>query len=198
MANNCWNHARIKGNKSALDEIENRISDSTDAADYGGNRNFWWESFKEFFKGMEYDFTSNNVYKEFGSKWFVCNVERWSDTELILSGDSANSPVCSFLEKISESFYVSVEHTYEEQGTGFGGWFECSNGEVTRDEQVSYIEFIDTEDPGRAFEEIFFTVEDGIFKNEEDVKESYGKDYDLLTEDQKNRIREFFNTKKKI
>lgn len=195
MANHCWNHARITGRKAELDLIEQRIERE---AKKSPDHILWWDTFKNIIPKGYFDFESNNVYEEFGSKWFSPNVERETDESLVVSGDSAWSPVNEFFRKISKVFNVHIDQTYEEPGMNFGGWFECRNGKVTRDDQVSYLFFINTEDPGRAFEEIFFTVEDGIFKNEEDVKENYGKDYDLLTEDQKNRIREFFNTKKKI
>lgn len=193
MANHCWNHARITGSKSKLDEIERRIKDSTDAVDYYGQSNFWWEPFKEFFKGMEYDFTSLDVYKEFGAKWFSCNVERWSDTELILSGDSAWSPVCPFLLKISESFYVDIEHTFEESGCDIGGWFNCSNGNVTRDEAATYMYFIEKEDPGRGFEEAAYRIECGYYDSLDGFIKKHRKEYELFKDHHKRALKDLFN-----
>jgi len=51
---------------------------------------------------------------------------------------SAWSPPCEFFLKLSEVYGLTIESDYEEPGCDFAGYYNCTNGKVTRDEQYSY------------------------------------------------------------
>jgi len=186
MANHCWNHARITGAKDSLDRIEKAISKAK------GEESLWFDTFKKVFDGINIEF-SNDTYEEFGSKWFDCNIERESEHDLVISGDSAWSPVSPLFLKLSKCFNVSIESDYEESGCDFGGWFECSNGLVTRDEHTTWLLFCDMNDPGRAFEIIMDNIKDEVYDSyEEWLEEEDDAVVERLTDSQKKQIKDEF------
>lgn len=160
MANHCYNYARVTGAKDSLDRIEAAIKKALS----GDVNHLWWESFKKVFDGIDVEW-GDDTYDEFGSKWFDADMERESDNDLIISGDSAWSPVSAFFLKLSKYFNVEVESEYEESGCDFGGWFECKNGDVTRDDTTSWLMYCDINDPGRAFEVIMENIQDGVWES---------------------------------
>jgi len=147
----------VSGAKDSLDRIEAAINKAKNG------EHLWWETFKKVFDGIPIDY-SEDTYEEFGSKWFDCEMERWTDNQLIISGDSAWSPVSAFFLKLSKYFNVTIESDYEESGCDFGGWFECKNGEVLRDEHTTWLMYCDINDPGRAFEVIIDNIKDGVYE----------------------------------
>lgn len=187
MANHCYNYASVSGAKDSLDKLEQAIAIAKGDADH-----LWWESFKSVFPNKKYQ--TNDVYTEFGSKWFECEIERDSDYTMTICGDSAWSPVSSFLLKLSKEFNLIIHSEYEEPGMDFAGWFECSNGNVVRDEQVSFRVFMDIQDPGRGLEQILEEVHDNIYQSFEEWLE--GEDKALLnrlTDEHKKIIKDEFD-----
>lgn len=192
MANYCWNHAHITGSKEALDAIEKAIERER------GDGSLWFETFKKCIPNGYFDYTSNDTYSEFGSKWFDAQIERESDDTLIISGDSAWSPVSEFFRKISEAYKVDVESDYGEPGMDFGGWFDCSNGDVTRDDQTSWLRFIDASDKGRAFEYIQDDALNNTWDSYSEFINTYSRsgELDLFTQSQLDTIKEIIEEKK--
>jgi hypothetical protein len=183
MANNCYNYARFEGSK---EDIKNAAEAITKAM---GDGSLWWETYKKVF-GNKFDYSTEDVYAEFGSKWFECDVDVESEDSMILSGDSAWSPVIPFYEKLCKTFNLSCSADYEEPGCDFGGWWEYSNGEVTKDECVSWLIYINTNDPGRLFEELMDNVENDYFKSYQDFSSSASAEVlSVLTTKEKEKIR---------
>jgi hypothetical protein len=132
MANNCYNWAHIKGSKESLDLLQTKIKEATSET-----RHLWYQTFYHVI-GQPLPNPETNTYDDFGTKWFDAEWERDSDTLATLSGDSAWSPPCEFFLKLSEVYGLTIESDYEEPGCDFAGYYNCTNGKVTRDEQYSY------------------------------------------------------------
>lgn len=188
MANHCYNYARFEGSKEDILKASQAIIKAKESDDDC----LWWETYKKVF-GDKYDYASEDVYKEFGSKWFDCNVDVDIDW-MTLSGDSAWSPALPFFQKLCETFNLSCSADYEESGCDFGGWWECSNGTVTRDETTTFRLYIDINDPGRLFESIMEDVDNDVYESYEEFKSSTTtEEMSRLTVSEKEKIRNKLN-----
>lgn len=161
MANHCWNYASIEGSKEMLDLFEKRLQEATKE-----QQHLWWET---YFAVLGMEVVDGDAYEDFGSRWFHCFYERQSPTTASLTGDSAWSPVSEFFRQLSEVYQFEIESEYEEGGCDFGGWYNCKNGEVTRDETVSYHVYRFTEGGDEYFFELLENVEEGYWHSIEDM-----------------------------
>lgn len=183
MANHCYNYARFEGSKEDILKASQAIIKAKES-----DGHLWWETYKKVF-GDKYDYASEDVYEEFGSKWFDCDVDVDIDW-MTLSGDSAWSPAIHFFKKLCETFNLSCSADYEEAGCDFGGWWEYKDGNVTRDETVSWLVYIDTNDPGRMLESILEDVDNDYYKSYEEFSSSTSKEVlERLTTKEKEKIR---------
>ena len=94
MANHCYNWASLEGSKEMLDLLETRLTEATKDTNH-----LWWETFIQV---VDMPIKEEDTYDCFGSRWFRAYWERQGDTTLMLSGDSAWSPVSEFFRKLSE------------------------------------------------------------------------------------------------
>ena len=140
MANNCGNWAEISGDFDVIHKIKKDIEE---ALAYGEAEHFWYKSFCKMF-----DIETEDVYNTFGSKWYECYINDITSIKsnseksfMIIAGDSAWSPPVGFYVELSKKYNIKVSAEYEEPGMDFGGFFECENGEVTRDECISYTKY---------------------------------------------------------
>jgi len=173
MANHCYNFANVYGSKDALDLLEKRIKDAKKENDH-----LWYETFYQVL-GFASPEESTDSYEEFGSKWFNCDVIRDKDTEMTISGDSAWSPVSEFYRKISEVYNLEIFSTFEECGNDFGGWYDCKNGEVTKDVTMTYGQYRYTEDPYEYTESLLEDIENG------DIEEVDEQLLNIMTDEHK-------------
>lgn len=183
MANNCYNHAHVYGSKEALDLLEKRIEEATTEQSH-----LYYHTYFDVL-GIECP-ENTDVYDDFGSKWFNCDVMREKDTELIISGDSAWSPVSEFYRKISEMYNLEIYSTFEESGNDFGGWYDCKNGEITKDVTVTFGEYRYMEDP---YEYVDFTIEEIESGDFDEVHEEV---WNIMTDEHKRQIQEKINDHK--
>lgn len=129
MANNCYNHVLISGDKLILDELQEKF-----------NSELKKESFQKFaasFFSEGYITDSVNL----GSKWWDLWTERNEDRHLIVIGDSAWCPPDEFLRLISLHYPVKIVNEYEEPGEGFGGTTTYQYGDV-EDTCYTYLEWL--------------------------------------------------------
>lgn len=162
MANHCYNYAYFEGSK---EDINKAVKSITDAKN---DEHLWWETYKKVF-GDKYNYESQDVYEEFGSKWFDCIVE-YDEHSITLTGDSAWSPPIAFFKKLCDTFNLSCSADYEESGNDFGGWWEYRDGSLIKDRQVSYLLFRDENDKGSALEIILENTEYGLYADYEDFE----------------------------
>lgn len=182
MANHCYNWASIEGSKKMLDLFEKRLEEATKEQDH-----LWWET---YFAVLGLPVVEGVSYEVFGSRWFHPDWERLSDTNGVLTGDSAWSPVSEFFRKLSDVYGFEIESTYEEGGMDFGGWFNCINGLVSRDECVSYHVYRFTEEDTEFFYSTIENAEDGYWESIDEMDQEF---IAMLSETQKQELIEAIN-----
>lgn len=161
MANHCYNSASIEGSKQMLDKFEKALNKATKISS-SLNKN-------AFYKVLGQEPTDEDVYETFGSRWFDPMWERHSATSGVLSGDSAWSPVSEFFRLLSDVYQLEITSTYEECGDNFGGWYDCENGEMTRDVTTSYYAFRYLDDREHTMETMLEDATDGYWESVDDL-----------------------------
>ena len=161
MANHCYNSASIEGSKQMLDKFEKALNKATKISS-SLNKN-------AFYKVLGQEPTDEDVYETFGSRWFDPMWERHSATSGVLSGDSAWSPVSEFFRLLSDVYQLEITSTYEEMGDNFGGWYDCENGEMTRDVTTSYYAFRYLDDREHTMETMLEDATDGYWESVDDL-----------------------------
>lgn len=187
MANNCWNWAFIEGSKESLDLLEARLKEATSET-----RHLWYQTFYHVI-GQPVPDPETNTYEDFGTKWFDAEWERDSDTSATLTGDSAWSPPSEFFRKLSEVYSLTIASEYEEGGCDFGGYYDCSNGEVTRDECYSFNYYRLTQDKNNFMHNLLEDIGCGRYEDYEDFVSSNEDVIAELTPQDIKEIKEQFN-----
>jgi hypothetical protein len=188
MANNCYNSANLEGSKEMLNLFELRLKEATKEREH-----LWWET---YFLLLGLPVEEGISYEVFGSRWFIPFWERHSATSGVLSGDSAWSPVSEFFRKLSDVYQLEIQSEYEECGSDFGGWYDCKNGEVTKDKTTSYHAFRFIEEDTEFFYTLIADIEDdSSWESIDDMDEEF---IALLSETQKQELIEAFNKSKNI
>jgi hypothetical protein len=191
MANNCYNHASLCGSKEALDLIELRVKEATQVVDH-----LWYETFYQVL-GLHLPEQSKDTYDEFGSRWFRIELDRNSDDMLVISGDSAWSPVSEFFLKLSETYKLSIESAFDEPGADFGGWYDCENGVVLKDVTTDYRSYCYKEDSSALLVSLTDDIECGEYDDElDDPFSAVGEVWYRMSESDKDYIREALNERK--
>jgi len=186
MANSCFNWAHIVGSKESLDLLEARVKEVKSVDD-----SLYWVSFHHVL-GIEVP-DNGDVYAKFGTKWFDAEWNRESDTDASLSGDSAWSPPSEFFRKLSEVYGLTIESEYEESGDDFAGYYNCTNGEVVRDDSYSYNMFHLLENRQYFMEKICEDITHGTYEDFEDFVK-YNEDVvPVLSPKEIEEIKEQFN-----
>ena len=134
MANHCYNWANINGPKKSLDLLEQRIEEALK-----GDANSLWAKTYPILLGITD--VPDDVYDDYGSKWFDIGWDRHGKRDASISGDSAWSPVSQLFLKLSKEYGLHIESEYEEPGCDFGGFYDCKNGEVLRDDTYPYLKY---------------------------------------------------------
>jgi hypothetical protein len=191
MANNCYNHAALLGKKEMLDLfVINMMLALKD------EKHLWYETFYTAL-GQTPPEKEKDSYEEFGSRWFDVYLERQHDNVLMVSGDSAWSPVSEFFLKVSEVYNLKIESCYEEGGNDIGGWFNCENGVVTKEVDTTADEFNYKEDPDAFLNSKEDAISCGDYDDEIDDPTSIGSIYDEMTSKDKQFIIECFQKRRK-
>lgn len=191
MANHCWNWAHIEGSKENLDLLEAKLKEATSET-----RHLWYQTFYHVI-GQPVPDPETDTYDDFGTRWFDADWDRDSDTSATLSGDSAWSPPSQFFRKLSEVYGLTIESEYEEPGCDFGGYYDCSNGEVTRDESYSYNYYRLMQDKDNFMHNLLENIGCGTYEDYEDFVSYNGDLLAELTPQDIKDIKEQFNQIKK-
>ena len=148
MANDCWNRVVLKGDESKLKNILKKIESQE-------NGIFNYENYNTLFDSDVSDIQGD----EWGSKRFTpyATIE---DGELIITGDSAWTPMIGLFEAICVEWEVNGELTYEESGYDFAGRI-CwdTNGVITEHTEWTYWEKMFLFDKENFYEEAGFRME---------------------------------------
>jgi hypothetical protein len=154
MANHCWNWAVFNGTKDALDKLESALKLAQKDIVY-------FDKQCEYVLGKSYLGENQSIYDVYGTRWFdINNFERNSDTELVISGDSAWSPPCEYVRLITEHYEIEATIEYEEMGNDFGGRETYDNGKTIHTESMSYREWMYKEDSDSAVDRLMMDIDD--------------------------------------
>lgn len=140
MANHCYNFITITGKVQALSQIDMKfkkvLGDAPGAA-------LWYNTYSKLFPDTDKSYPGENddfdVYDEYGSKWFDAFVDyTYGETSMIISGDSAWSPMEPLCKKLSQAYKVHIDIEFEESGCDFGGKSIYENGKMLHEECHKY------------------------------------------------------------
>jgi hypothetical protein len=168
------------------------------------NETLWYKNYPMTLgldQAQDYQDTRLNydVYEEYGSKWFEISIdsEKYEDGKgvVYITGCSAWSPVSPLFLKLSEKYQLKIESAFEECGSDFGGYFNCSNGEVTRDETFEWRVFRYIDDNDYYIETMFEELEDGQWESLEDFKEVHKSEVFQFTAEEWADINDYFSKK---
>lgn len=137
MANHCNNFVTISGSEGDITKIMVIF-------EHYQKEGLWYETYYNFLD-LPLPIVNEDVYEEFGSKWFEPQIDSFDvsegEAELSIWGESAWSPVIEFFRKISEKYNVRVEGEYDEVGCDFGGFYTIENGEMIRNDEMDYLSY---------------------------------------------------------
>ena len=124
MANDCWNMVIIKGDETTLKKIEEKFNSSENGV-------FSMNNYKSLFDSDVSDMEED----DFGSKRFS-PIVTMQDGQLLISGDSAWSPMIGLFERICVDYGVEAELEYDEMGCDFAGLvrWDSKGVEIDREE----------------------------------------------------------------
>lgn len=171
MANDCWNKVIIKGDESTLKKIEEKFN-SSESGMFSINN--YHKLFDNDVSDMEED--------DFGSKRFIPSVIM-QDGQLLISGDSAWSPMIGLFERICVEYGVEAEIEYDEIGYNFAGRIVWdSKGVEIENEEWTYWERLYIKDQENFWEEMEwrFDIYEDFDELIEDFKLDEWKDSSIL------------------
>jgi hypothetical protein len=176
MANECEYNAKVIGSPNILQTISERLKEA-DGLYYGN-----WE---KIFDKLELEY-------EWGSKWMNYELEYGEgEDHLYMFGSSAWAPAEGFWEKLSSDYDLEVYLEYSEPGNGFAGYLEWKSGLITRNEEMTWWEYIYLKDNEYFWEELNYNISDLYTLDEVwDLLEQVN-----LTDEDKSKIEEIYKEK---
>ena len=211
MANHCYNYAYFTGDLENIKRLNHalvclrqkcheekytsngmeipfwRLNGSITL--YAGNYRMILESEPDDFTKPEFD-----VYDVYGSKWFECDWEyEEGSSNLIISGDSAWSPVVAFFIKICKHYKLTAEGDYSESGNDFAGTFSIDKNGNIEEVEMSYDEYESENNPDGFWENVIFQIEEGCYESLEEIFTKLEKAKWNTSEEEKQEITEAFN-----
>jgi hypothetical protein len=187
MANHCYNYALLHGPKDALDMLEERFKSVKE--------NLWADTYPIVLGITD---KTDDVYADYGSRWFDATLDRNSDHEAAIYGDSAWSPVNAFLLKLSKVYHLTISSEYEEPGIDFGGFFDCKDGDVTRHDEYEYNEFMMLSgNQEQVFSDMKYNIEDGLYDSFNEFCTDHMKVMKKLSDEDVAHFKSLFENYKK-
>lgn len=160
MANDCWNKVVITGSLDTLKKIKTRFESSENGV---FNINNYHTLFDTDVSDMDEE--------DFGSKRFIPSVEIYNN-QLIISGDSAWSPVIGLFERICSDYQVEATLDYEEMGCDFAGRIVWdTKGVELENQEWTYWERLCMKDPDNFWEEMQYRYE--IYEDYDELLEDF-------------------------
>lgn len=198
MANYCHNFAYFEGEPDQIEKLEEALARETanhlkkEYTDkglaiptyvntnyvplYAGNYSLILSDKKDDFTQPSYD-----VYDLYGSKWFECEWEVMSDTEIQFTGSSAWSPVLLFFQKICTTYQLEAYGDYAESGNDFAGEFTITKEGELVENQTTYQQYEADHNPDSFFDNTLSLICDGHFKTFDEVLNVFRNvNWDLL------------------
>ena len=201
MANHCHNFAYFSGEPEQIEKLEEALARETanhlkeEYTDKGltiptyVNTNcvpLYASNYNLILSDKQDDFTQPgyDVYDLYGSKWFECEWEVMSDTEIQFMGSSAWSPVLPFFQKICTTYQLDSYGDYAESGNDFAGEFTITKEGELADTQTTYQQYEADHNPDSFFDNILYLVCEGDFNTFDEVLKCFQNvNWDLSQEE---------------
>lgn len=206
MANHCWNYAVFHKNPEGTKKLHQRLTYLRE------------QELKEQYtdKGLEipeYDKAvqlvslhallypkvlkqkwkdGDDAYDKFGSRWFECHWEFEEDGTLVMTGDSAWSPMLPFFRKICKHFKLEAYGNYEESGMDFAGEFEMNETGIMVHTTMTYREYQAINNPDFYWDDLINSIDDGHFDTIDDVFVELGSVGWKANEEERGEIQKAF------
>lgn len=206
MANHCWNYVVFHNNPEGTKKLHTRLvylkeqqlreeytNKGLDIPEYLKSINsvsLYALLYPQVFNQRWKD--GDDVYDKFGSKWFECNWDFEKDGDLVMSGDSAWSPMLPFFQKICKHFKLEAYGNYEESGMDFAGEFQMNETGIPEHTQMSYREYQAINNPEIFWQDIIYQIEEGYFNSLEDIFAEFSSVNTQLTDKEKEELKEEF------
>lgn len=199
MANLCYNHALLTGDK-AIELFNDLTAFKEKEKPNGFGISFWYTPFYEFLGqivGIDVPYSDAEdapySYDVFGSRYFKCEFEMADDNSVRITGESAWSPVVPFIQLICQKYSLTAKGDYEESGCDFGGFFTIDEDQQLADITMSYNAYRYHADFDLFFE---YICENASFGDYETIEEVYSQ-FDVegakpLTAEEKAQLLEAF------
>lgn len=208
MANHCHNYAYFLGEPEQIGKLEEALQRETNnhlkeeytdkgldvpsyvtntVPLYAGNYGLILSDKKDDFTQPGYD-----VYDLYGSRWFECEWEVMSDTEIQLTGSSAWSPVLLFFQKICTTYQLEAYGDYAESGNDFAGEFTITKKGEIAETQTTYHQYEADHNPEGFFDSALYYISDGNFESFELVLQHFKNvDWELSEEEVETLKKEY-------
>lgn len=211
MANHCYNYAYFTGDPENIkrldralrtlrkkDHEEKYTSHGLEVPPWqiDGSVTLWAGNYRLVLEGKPDDFNKPNfdVYEVYGSKWFECGWEYEEGSDhIIISGDSAWSPVLKFFIKICKHYKLGVEGDYSESGMDFAGTFSIDEKGCVVHEEMSYDEYESEHNPDGFWENVIYEIEEGCYDTLEEIFTKLEKAKWKISDDERQQVTEVFN-----
>ena len=197
MANHCYNFITITGKVQALSQIDMKFKKAMEKPEDA----LWYKTYSKVFPDTDKPYPKEDddfdVYDEYGSKWFDASTDyKYGETSMIISGDSAWSPMEPLCKKLSQAYKVHIDIEFEEPGCDFGGKSIYENGKMLHEECHKYdVWQYKTNDC--FMENLNADIEDGYyeegFKEFENIRSDL---FSLLSKSEKEEIKQSFKNYK--
>lgn len=180
MANNCYNHITINGNKRNIATFSKLLNSYKILTNNNGT---------EMYGELIREFTSDE--DEFDTpRWFDMEIIDEDENCIIISGDSAWSPCLDLFKIISERYKsLQIRYEYEEMGCDFSGWADISKGECS-DNEFKYWQGMIALNGEKEATSMFISNELSCYETEEDLIPVLV----YFSEESKKEILEVFNS----
>jgi len=165
MANHCYNFIELSGEPDTLNMLCEKIIE---------------EERKEYkylvdkldsilMKKQRKD--SQKHYMYYGSRWFDITVSYDGDRNLLVQGDSAWSPLITFIEELCIQYSLQATYDYEEPGCDIAGVYEFNEEGYVEHTDMTYQEYRYKTDVGSWMDEQIDYYRDLIDWEDSDEKE---------------------------
>ena len=143
--------------------------------------------------------TKFDVYDKYGSKWFEAHFEiatghTGDEAGIIISGDSAWSPVLPFFSKLCKKYKLTCEGNYEESGMDFAGEFVIDEDGNIEDDQMTYRDFEQKNNPDSYWDLIMCNIEDGCYGDLDSIYQEFNPNLWALTNQEEEDLKQQFKT----
>jgi len=140
-----------------------------------------------------------DVYDKYGSKWFNAYLElqeyhNEDEIGLVISGDSAWSPVLPLFVKLCKKYKLTCEGNYEESGMDFAGEFGIDKDGNIVEDHMTYREFEQKNNPDSYWDLIMCNIEDGCYGDLDSIYQEFNPKLWALTNQEEEELKQQFKT----